>query len=108
MVILVIEDEVKLVGILTRALKSELYTVDTALDGEEGLKKAIKNDYGLIILDLMLPKKDGIAVCKDLRQQHVSTPIIMLTAKGELDGRVIGLDSGANRCLQRAECRPIR
>ena len=92
MVILVIEDEVKLVGILTRALKSELYTVDTALDGEEGLKKAIKNDYGLIILDLMLPKKDGLAVCKELRAKQIHTPIIILTARTTEEDKVAGLD----------------
>ena len=99
MVILVIEDEVKLVGILTRALKSELYTVDTALDGEEGLKKAIKNDYGLIILDLMLPKKDGLTVCKELRAKQIHTPIIILTARTTEEDKVTGLDFGADDYL---------
>lgn len=96
MIILIIEDEKKISDILKRALKAERYTVDTALDGEEGLHKAIKNDYSLIILDIMLPKKDGITVCKELRAANIHTPIILLTAKGTPEDRVTGLDAGAD------------
>ncbi len=99
MSILIIEDEKKLVDILKRALKSERYSVDVAYDGEEGLGKAMKNNYSLILLDIMLPKKDGFAVCNELRQREIHTPIIMLTARGGADDRVAGLDAGADDYL---------
>lgn len=99
MTILIIEDEKKLSDILKRALKAERYSVDVAFDGEEGLTKATKNNYGFIILDIMLPKKDGIEVCKELRAQHIHTPILMLTARGTVDDRVVGLDAGADDYL---------
>jgi len=99
MVILVIEDEKKLVDILTRALKSERYSVDSALDGEEGLEKAMKNEYGLIILDIMLPKRDGLSVCKELRARQIHTPIIILSARSADADRVNGLDQGADDYL---------
>lgn len=99
MTILIIEDEKKLSAILKRALKSERYSVDVAYDGEEGLSKAMKNNYSLILLDLMLPKKDGLAICKELRERQVHTPIIMLTARGTVKDRVTGLDTGADDYL---------
>lgn len=99
MVILVIEDEVKLSDILYRALKNERYSVDTAYDGEEGYKKAISNDYGLIVLDLKLPKKDGLTLCKELRAKQIHTPIIILTARSTEEDRVKGLDFGADDYL---------
>lgn len=99
MTILIIEDEKKLVGILKRALKGERYSVDVAYDGNEGLVKALKNNYSLILLDVMLPGKDGFALCKELRKRQVHTPIIMLTAKGGAEDRVAGLDAGADDYL---------
>lgn len=99
MTILVVEDEEGLVDILKRALKGEGYTVDSAKDGKEGLEKGLKHNYGLIILDLMLPKIDGIEVCRKLREHEVHTPIIMLTARGVAQDRVIGLDAGADDYL---------
>jgi len=99
MSILIIEDEKKLVDLLKRGLKGERYSVEVAYDGREGLQKALKNEYSLIILDLMLPKKDGITVCKELRARKIHTPIIMLTAKGSLEDRVTGLDIGADDYL---------
>jgi DNA-binding response OmpR family regulator len=99
MTILVVEDEVQLAEVLKKALTGQRYTVDVALDGEEGFNKALKNNYGLIVLDLMLPKKDGLEVCKELRERHIHTPIIMLTAKGVLEDRVQGLDVGADDYL---------
>ncbi|MDQ3245242.1 MAG: response regulator transcription factor [bacterium] len=99
MAILIIEDEKKLVDILTRGLKTELYSVDVAYDGEEGLQKAMKNNYSCILLDIMLPKKDGRAVCKELREHNIHTPIIMLTARGTAEDRVHGLDDGADDYL---------
>ncbi len=99
MAILIIEDEKKLVDILKVALKGERYSVDAAYDGQEGLEKALKNNYSLIILDIMLPGKDGFAVCKELREHHIHTPIIMLTARGTEEDRVMGLDAGADDYL---------
>ncbi len=99
MPILIIEDEKKLVDILKRALKNERYSVDVAYDGEEGLEKAMKNNYSMIILDIMLPKKDGFTVCKELREHQIFTPIIMLTARGSTEDRVNGLDLGADDYL---------
>lgn len=99
MTILIIEDEVKLAEILEKSLKLEHYSVDTAFDGDSGLDKALKNNYDLIILDIMLPKKDGIDVCKELRSHHVQTPIIMLTARGTVEDRVLGLNIGADDYL---------
>ena len=99
MAILIIEDEVKIVDILKRALKGEHFSVDVAYDGAEGLAKALKNKYELIILDIMLPKKGGFAVCKELRQRGIHTPIIMLTARGLEEERVRGLDLGADDYL---------
>ena len=99
MTILIIEDEKKLVGILKRALKGERYSVDVAYDGIEGMEKALKNNYSLILLDVMLPGKDGFALCKELRKRNVHTPIIMLTAKGGAEDRVAGLDAGADDYL---------
>ncbi len=96
MTILIIEDEEKLVKILEAGLKEERYAVDTALDGEQGLKKALSNEYSLIILDIMLPKKDGFAVCKELRDHQIQTPIIMLTARERVEDRVTGLNAGAD------------
>lgn len=99
MAMLIIEDEKKLVNILKKALKGERYSVDVAYDGEDGLEKAMKNDYSLIILDLMLPKKDGFLVCKELRERQIHTPIIMITARGSTEDRVVGLDKGADDYL---------
>jgi DNA-binding response OmpR family regulator len=99
MTILVVEDEKKLSDILKKALTSERYTVDTAFDGEEGLQKALKNTYSLIVLDIMLPKKDGMEVCKELRARQIHTPVIMLTARASLTDKVTGLDIGADDYL---------
>ncbi len=99
MTILIIEDERKLADLLSLGLKGERYSVETAFDGDEGLEKASKNNYSLIILDIMLPKKDGLAVCRELREKNIHTPIIMLTAKGSVEDRVIGLDMGADDYL---------
>lgn len=99
MTILIIEDEKKLVDVLEQALKIERYSVDSAFDGAEGLEKALKNSYDLIILDIMLPKKDGFAVCKDLRSHGIHTPVIMLTARGETNDKISGLNVGADDYL---------
>ena len=99
MAILIIEDEKKLVDILKIALQGERYSVEVAYNGQDGLAKALKNNYSLILLDLMLPKKDGITICMELRKHEIHTPIIMLTAKGNIEDRVIGLNAGADDYL---------
>ena len=96
MSILIVEDDKKLSDILKKALKSERYSVDTAFDGDEALEKAMKNTYTMILLDILLPKKDGFAVCKEIRERQIHTPIIMLTARGSIEDRVEGLDIGAD------------
>jgi len=99
MTILVVEDEVKITRFIKKGLEMEHYTVDTAYDGQEALEKAEINNYDLIILDILLPKIDGIEVCRKLREAKVETPIIMLTAKDTVDDRIKGLDAGADDYL---------
>jgi heavy metal response regulator len=97
--LLVVEDERKLNNTLCRALREEAYAVDAAFDGEAGEELAAINDYDLIVLDILLPKKDGLAVCGALRVQGVTVPILILTAKDAVEDRVRGLDSGADDYL---------
>jgi heavy metal response regulator len=97
--ILLVEDEKKIANFIRRGMKEEGYTVDVANDGEEGYFLASTEDYDLIVLDLMLPKLDGITVCKRLRDEKIATPILMLTAKDMVSDKVKGLDAGANDYL---------
>jgi len=97
--ILVIEDEVKIAQFIKRGLKEEGYAVDVANDGEEGHFLLSSNEYDAIILDLMLPKIDGLTLCRTLRKEGNQTPIIMLTAKDTVKDKVKGLDSGADDYL---------
>ena len=94
--ILIIEDEEDLVKGLKLNLADEGYKVDWASNGEEGLRKAMEETPDLIILDIMLPKKNGLDVCRELRQKNIFIPIIMLTAKGEEIDKVVGLEIGAD------------
>jgi len=96
MTILVVEDEHKITRFIQRGLEMEHYTVDVAYDGEEALQKIGVNDYDLIILDLMLPKKDGVEVCREIRKRKIGVPIIMLTARDTVEDRVRGLDERAD------------
>jgi DNA-binding response OmpR family regulator len=97
--VLVVEDEQKINRTVCQALREEAYAVDPAYDGEEGEELALVNEYDLIILDLMLPRKSGIALCRGLRERGISTPILMLTARDTVEDRVEGLDSGADDYL---------
>ena len=97
--ILVVDDDRRLCNIIKRGLIEEAYAVDLAYDGEEGEYYAEVNSYDLIILDVMMPRKDGIAVCQELRNKKVNTPILMLTAKDTVEDRVTGLDAGADHYL---------
>ena len=96
MTILVVEDEIKITRFIKRGLEMEHYTVDVAYDGKEALEKAEVNTYDLIILDIMLPKMNGIEVCRKLRDKKLETPIIVLTARDTVDDRIKGLDAGAD------------
>jgi len=97
--ILVVEDEKKLSAFIKRGLKEAGYAVDTADNGEEGLFLAETNPYDLIILDIMLPVLDGIKVCRQLRQGRVDIPVLMLTARDDVDDKISGLDAGADDYL---------
>jgi len=97
--ILIVEDEIHLAEALTQILKKKNYTVDAVNDGESGYDNALSNIYDVILLDLMLPKMDGISLLQNIRKEGISTPVIVLTAKGEIPDRVIGLDSGADDYL---------
>jgi heavy metal response regulator len=97
--ILVVEDEKKVASFIKRGLEEDYYSVDTALDGKEGSRLSLEEEYDLIILDIMLPFKDGISILKDIRAANISTPVLMLTAKDEVADKVLGLDSGADDYL---------
>ena len=97
--ILVIEDERKIAQFIKRGLKEEGYAVDAANDGEEGHFLAATNDYDLIILDVLLPRLDGVNLCKKLRDEKNSVPIIILTAKDDVEDKIKGLDAGADDYL---------
>jgi DNA-binding response OmpR family regulator len=96
--VLIIEDQEKLAKSLKKGLEQEGYAADYVLDGEAGQRRIEikKNDYDVVILDLMLPKKDGIEVCKSWRSQNITIPVLMLTAKDAMPDKITGLDSGAD------------
>jgi len=97
--ILLVEDEPGLVFTLTDRLQSEGYEVDHAENGDEGYELALADDFDLIVLDIMLPGRNGFDVCRDLRKEGVETPILMLTARGQVADRVVGLKLGADDYL---------
>ncbi len=94
--ILIVEDEQSLAQLICDRLKKEKYTVDVSYDGEEGLCNALSGIYDLIILDIMLPHVDGIEILKEVRREDHEVKVIMLTAKAELDDRLLGFANGAN------------
>jgi DNA-binding response OmpR family regulator len=97
--ILIVEDELRLADTLRQLMHENKYTVDVVNDGENGLFYALTDVYDIIILDIMLPKLDGFEVARRLRSKKIKTPIIMLTAKDEVDDKVHGLDCGADDYL---------
>jgi DNA-binding response OmpR family regulator len=99
MKILVVEDEKKVASFIKRGLEEEKYEVVTIHDGEEGLNTASEKSFDLIILDVMLPKMDGVSIMKELRTRKVLTPVLMLTAKDTVEDIVAGLDSGSDDYL---------
>lgn len=94
--VLIAEDELRIAAYLKRGLEEQGYAVDSAFNGNEALDCARSVDYDVIVLDIMLPEIDGIAVCRQLRKRRCRTPVLMLTARGALDDRVDGLDAGAD------------
>jgi DNA-binding response OmpR family regulator len=97
--ILVVEDEHKIANSIKKGLELEGFAVDVTYDGEAGYDLASSEEYGVIILDLMLPGLDGMTVCRKLRQEKNHTPVLILTAKGEINDKVDGLNSGADDYL---------
>lgn len=97
--LLVVEDEARIARFIRRGLEEEGHAVDVATDGDEAIVLATTNDYDVILLDILLPRRNGLAVCRDLRQRNVATPILMLTAKDSVQDKVAGLNSGADDYL---------
>src|SRR6516165_9007674 len=94
--LLVVEDEPRLARSLRNGLEEEGHAVDVALDGDDGVVLATTNEYDVIILDVLLPRRNGFAVCHEVRDRHVTTPILMLTARDSVADRVAGLNTGAD------------
>lgn len=94
--ILLVEDERRLAQIVKKGLMEEGFAIDVAYDGEEGQYLAESETYDLIILDITLPKVDGVTICRELRKKNIKTPILMLTARATLEEKIVGLDSGAD------------
>lgn len=97
--ILIVDDEPELLEQLRQTLLKQQYTVDQARDGEEALDCIFSDPYDLIILDVMLPRTDGFQVLKELREENITAPVLMLTAKGDVEDRIRGLDMGADDYL---------
>jgi len=97
--ILVVEDEHRIANSIKKGLEQESYAVDVAYTGNDGYDLASTEDYDLILLDLLLPEMDGVTITKELRKNKIHTPILMLTAKGQVQDKVVGLDAGADDYL---------
>src|SRR4051794_21241569 len=97
--LLLVEDEARMARFIARGLREQAYAVDLATDGEEALYHAAVNNYDGIILDIMIPHKDGFAVCRELRASGVRVPLLMLTARDAVEDRILGLDLGADDYL---------
>ncbi|MCD4688142.1 MAG: response regulator transcription factor [Desulfuromonadaceae bacterium] len=97
--VLVVEDEKKVASFIKRGLEEESFTVDVAYDGEEGFDMAANNPYDVILMDLMLPKKDGLSVIRELRERDIVTPVLCLTAKDAVEDIVEGLETGSDDYL---------
>jgi heavy metal response regulator len=97
--ILIVEDEKKVASFVQRGLEAEHYSVDVAYDGEEGLARLFDGDHDLVILDVMLPKRDGLSLLREARKRGVQIPMLLLTARDTLPDKVAGLDQGADDYL---------
>jgi heavy metal response regulator len=99
MKILVVEDEKKVGAFIKKGLEEDRYSVEVAFDGDKGEELASQGSFDLIILDILMPKKDGLTMLKELRAKHITTPVLMITAKGSVEDKVKGLDTGADDYL---------
>ena len=99
MKLLIVEDEESLNKVLVRVLNKHGFTIDSALDGEEALDLYFENNYDLVVLDLNLPKVDGMEVLKTIREENTELPVLILSARSEIDDKIVGLDEGANDYL---------
>ncbi len=97
--LLIVEDDDKLAGVLQKGLSEEGFEISRAADGDAGLRMALDQAFDCILLDVMLPGRDGFSVCRKLREEKKTTPVVMLTVKGEIEDRVKGLQSGADDYL---------
>src|SRR4026208_2524151 len=97
--ILLVEDDLTLAQFIRKGLKEEQYAVDFAADGEEGLALALANPYDLLILDIMLPKLDGLTLCRRVRAKGNMAPVLLLTARNTLEAKISGFDTGADQFL---------
>ncbi len=97
--VLLVEDEARIAAFIRKGLQEEQYVVDVAEDGDAALDFVVAADYDLLILDVMLPRRDGFSVCKEIRRRGIHTPVLMLTARDAVDDRVRGLDAGADDYL---------
>src|SRR5947209_17839034 len=97
--ILLVEDDARVASFIRKGLEEEQYRVDLAADGEAGLAQALAGEHDLLILDIMLPKRDGMSVLAELRRRHLETPVLMLTAKDAVEDRVAGLNAGCDDYL---------
>ncbi len=98
---LLVEDDADLAQFIRKGLKEEHYAVDVAADGEEGLELALNNTYDLLILDIMLPKLDGLTLCRRIRAKGNTTPVLLLTARNTVEDKVSGFDTGADQFLSK-------
>ena len=99
--ILLVEDDLDLAQFIRKGLKEEHYAVDFASDGEEGLALALENSYDLMILDIMLPKLDGLTLCRRVRDKRIMTPVLLLTARNTVEDKVSGFDTGADQFMSK-------
>ncbi len=99
MKILLVEDDADLAQFIRKGLKEEHYVVDVAADGEAGLALALDNSYDLMIMDIMLPKLDGLALCRRVRDNSIMTPVLLLTARNTVETKVSGFDTGADQFM---------
>ena len=97
--ILLVEDDSRMASVIARGLREQSYAVDVAQNGNEGLYQSSINDYDLIVLDVLLPERDGFEVCRELRVRGSATPILMLTARAAVEDRITGFDAGADDYL---------
>lgn len=97
--ILLVEDEPRMANVIAKGLREHSYAVDIAIDGDAGLYLVSINDYDLIILDVLLPGRDGFEVCREMRKRGYATPVLMLTARAAVDDRVAGFEAGADDYL---------